>query len=247
MLLAFRLRCKTQGESSHNTDAKRKFMTVRYLEGEDGALEAVVPEHCMCGGDGRACRIWRHAYRARQQGPDHRLLVARCTTHGVYFTLYPPGWTPWGRKPVVAASADETLFSAARDAASGLLWPRHQGREQSDGEVARTQSRDIENAARWLGLRETRDLEDAIFEALGLESLDAHQSARRMWAQATGRQPRARLVVDILDELDGADRLLERLLEAGTATQHFDVVYIVDKNGGLRRLPSLGRKAQNAA
>lgn len=148
---------------------------------------------------------------------------------------------------MVAASADETLFSAAFDAASDVLWPRHQAREQDDGHVARAQSRHIEYAARWLGLWDGQGLEDAIHEALGLDSLDAHQKARRAWTQAWGRKPRGQLVVDILDELAEATMLLERLLQAGTATQSFDVVYVVDKDGGLRRLPSLGRKAKNAA
>lgn len=217
--LAFHLRCKTQGGASHKTDAKRKFVTTAYLAGDDGHLEAVVPEHCMCGGDGRPCRVWRHAYRERHEGPGHRLLVVRCTTHGVYFTLYPPGWTPWGRKPVVAASVDQTLFSAARDASSGVLWPRHQAREQNDGKVARAQSRHIAYAARWLGLWGGDGLEDAIFEALGLDSLDAHQKARQRWAQASGRKVRGQLVVDVVEELQGGAFLLERLLQAGTATQ----------------------------
>jgi hypothetical protein len=148
---------------------------------------------------------------------------------------------------VVAASADETLFSAARDASSGVLWPRHQAREQNDGEVARAQSRSIAQAARWLGLWDGDGLEDAIFEALGLDSLDAHQKARQKWAQASGRKVRGRLIVDMVDELQRGDRVLERLLEAGTATQNFDVVYIVDQDGGLRRLPRLGRKAKSRA
>lgn len=241
------LRCKTQGEASHKTDAKSKFVTTRYVEDDDGHLKAVVPEHGPCGGNGQPCRLWHHAYRDRHEGPDHRLLVVRCTTHGIYFTLYPPGWTPWGRKPVVAASSDETLFEAACDAASGVLWPRHKAREQNDGRVARSQARHIENAARWLGLYDGHGLEDAICEALGLDSLDAHQKARQKWAQASGRKPRGQLVVDILDEFTEGAMVLEGLLKAGTATQSFDVVYIVDHDGGLRRLPSLGMKPENAA
>jgi len=245
-----RLRCKTQGGASHKTDAKSKFVTAPYVIGDEGGIEAVVPEHCPCGGDGQECRVWRHAYRLRKQGPGHRLLVVRCTAHGIYFTLYPPGWTPWGRKPIAGRPADETMLDAALDAAcdaaSGVLWPRHQGQEQDGGKVARAQSRRIAHAARWLGLWGGDVLEDAVFEALGLDSLDAHRKARQEWANAPGRRRRGQLVVDILRELQSADRVLERLLEAGTATQSFDVVYIVDQDGGLRRLPSLGKTTENA-
>ena len=76
-----------------------------------------------------------------------------CHVHEVHFTLYPPGYTPYGRKPVasvapdggtirraadedpwvarddgpdpgVASSFSGTLFEAALDAAAGAAWER---------------------------------------------------------------------------------------------------------------------------
>jgi hypothetical protein len=72
-------------------------------------------------------------------------MVVYCKTHGIGFTLYPPGHRPYGRKAVVPLAPDGSrpvaagkeeeedqlraelaggMFDAALDAASGRLWDR---------------------------------------------------------------------------------------------------------------------------
>lgn len=234
-------RCKTQGGSCHRKDAKRKFITTPYVEGDDGEAEAVVPDRCACGENGQSCRIWRHELRNRQDGPDHRLLVIRCVTHERYFTLYPPGWTPFGRRPVADDVADNTLFGPALQAGRGNLWPRHASRKQRGGDVAAMQSRYIERAACWLGLcEEDEQVADAIFEALELPSLSTHRTQRTRWEQASTRRMRGRIVEDVFEELPVDEMCCQRLLRAGMATQVFDAVYVVNHTGVTRRLPLLG-------
>jgi hypothetical protein len=67
------------------------------------------------------------------------LLVLYCLNHSGSFTLYPPGWMPYGRKSIdnldmrghfvvheswnAKARWEETEFLAVTDAADGELWP----------------------------------------------------------------------------------------------------------------------------
>lgn len=203
-------------------------------------MEAVVPDRCACGEDGHTCRIQRHELRERKEGPDHRLLVIRCVTHERYFTLYPPGWTPFSRRPVVGDVEEETLFGPALRAAADDIWPRHASRKQRGAEVATMQFRYIERAASWLGLCEDEDVADAIFEALELPSLSTHRKARTRWTRASTRRGRGQIIEGVFDEISFDATCCERLLRAGTATQVFDVVYMVDHTGVIRRLPPLG-------
>jgi len=65
-------------------------------------------------------------------------VVCHCRVHERYFTVYPPGWQPFGRKPLIPLTPDgadidfkkgdvdgwsSTLFQAIVDAASGKRWP----------------------------------------------------------------------------------------------------------------------------
>jgi hypothetical protein len=81
-------------------------------------------------------------------------MVVCCKTHGIAFTLYPPGHRPYGRKavvplapdgsrPLVAVAEEEDqlraelacgMFDAALDAVSGRLWDRCSRRYTRAGE-----------------------------------------------------------------------------------------------------------------
>lgn len=115
--------------ADRDEECKRDFVVTVYKEAEGGVRRAVLPLLCPFGGDRRCCRIGVHGRREREHGPGFPLVVAVCHAHGRHFTLYPPGWTPWGRVAVHAvgddgaAAWDSTLFAAALDAAAGRLWP----------------------------------------------------------------------------------------------------------------------------
>lgn len=156
-------------------------MVTSYLATEGVEFLAEIPSRCLMstGEDGLHCRIAIHHLRSRKTGPCCRLVVANCRTHGVAFTLYPPGYVPYGRvamAPVdtegqelhevslVAAAPggagddktpgqlawDATIFRAARDGGQGLAWPRR-GSSHSPGSW-RTQGRWIAVTAACLGL-----------------------------------------------------------------------------------------------
>ena len=125
--------------------ARRPFITAAYRASADGVLRPSMPEQCIEGaaGGGLDCQVRLHHLRPRKTGPEFPLVVAECQTHGVAFTLYPPGHEPYGRVTVApvdlegqllrgadGASGDRpvawepTIMGAAQDAAEGLAWPR---------------------------------------------------------------------------------------------------------------------------
>jgi hypothetical protein len=125
-----------------------------------------------------ACSIGVHHRRSRKTGPRHPLAVAKCTTHRVVFTLYPPGYVPHSRvamapvdgegqqlheardaDPAEGGADDEmprqlawdtTMFRAARDGGRGSAWPRECSTKAFGS--WRTQGRWIAITAAWLGL-----------------------------------------------------------------------------------------------
>jgi hypothetical protein len=125
-------------------DTQRFFAIAPYEPNATGVLEPACLDECPLGAqDGQHCRISRHDWRKRKTGPKHPLRVLRCRTHRRFFTVYPPGYVPYARKPLVRVAPDGgalrgpakgeperfegTLFDAARDAARGIAWRREGG------------------------------------------------------------------------------------------------------------------------
>ena len=86
------------------------------------------------------CAVVRYGKRARTNGPEYFLEIFYCTNHNVHFTVYPPGWMPYMRAPLVLldpagkpivqieADGDEspwsfTVFKGVIAAGMGTLWP----------------------------------------------------------------------------------------------------------------------------
>jgi hypothetical protein len=126
------------------------------------------------------CLVGVHHWRSRKHGPDFDLAVARCRFHGRAFTLYPPGWVPYGRLAVAPSKLDggrstgwdETVFPLALEVASGDPWPWSFGPDRArlsySGEYAH-----LDACARLLGLHpdQALDLRHAIGEVLGLPTV----------------------------------------------------------------------------
>jgi hypothetical protein len=172
------------------------------------------------------------------------LLVMRCATHQRSFTLYPPGYAPYGRSrlaPVVpdgsavltdrgqqvdrregAGAADRfagTYFGAALDAARGELWPSGWQQPVDAGPSARwssTQARRTRTASRLLGVALELPLETRVLvaEALGVEALLLHEESRKLGASA-GVSATSRAVAAVLALLPSSGCLVDRLAEAG--------------------------------
>ncbi len=155
-------------------------MVTPYLPDPDGRLIARRSSVGPCTGRaGQSCRLSLDHERLRKTGPCFALSVFRCRTHGIGFTVYPPGHVPYGRVALAPVAPDghvlitahsgtgrfeNTLFAAALDAADHQAWPQ----AAEDGyRVPRfpTQMRRLVRACRLLGVEPT--LEAGSRECLG--------------------------------------------------------------------------------
>jgi hypothetical protein len=148
--------------------------------------------------------VRRHGERDRKCGPGHALTVARCRVHELAFTLYPLGWTPYGRVPLIAVSPDAALLSSALEVAASPSLSATPGHR-------RTRVRAIRIAALWLGL--SGDRHGAVAAALDFD-LAAHEARRSAYARAPTWHRRAQIVTEAHGAMS-PDRRLERLLMAG--------------------------------
>ena len=159
-------------------------------------------------------------------------------THDVCFTLYPYGWTPWSRQPVLAtdvprAAWHKTVFLAAVAAAKGELWPEQADSEDGSWQRASTQRRQIVRAGHTLGLWGTKAHMDHALDELGVSLSDLRQ-AQDGWAQAEDRRVRAQVICRLLEAIPLTLGLLAGLLRLVSAGRH--IVYMTDVDGVLSRL-----------
>jgi len=162
--------------NQENINDKKVFAVSHYLSNSEGKLLPEKPTVCpLCENPGTTpCKIVINQYRDRKTGPCFPLMVVRCCTHKIYFTIYPPGHVPHGRKrisPVApdggdlnekegAAKFSGTLFDAALDASQNHEWPSY----KFDGEIIgnllprlNTQIRHLDYAAHLLGIHPSID------------------------------------------------------------------------------------------
>jgi len=162
----------------------------------------------------------------------------------VAFTLYPPGYVPYGRAAIAPVDAEyqvlhetkdaeagngvvcnekakqlawnATIFRAALDSRAGLAWPRVSSRDAFGS--WRTQGRWLAVIATWLGLTYSDDGQWSYAGPLGVPTLTLRE-ASAAYASAKGYVARGRgaaIVVDALSALTVTGRLLlDLLLTAG--------------------------------
>lgn len=169
--------------------------------GDRVPVPVVLPTVCPWHEDGQRCDVRRHCTRERKCGPGFALTVVRCWVHGVAFTLYPLGWTPYGRAPVVG---DGSLFELVLEVASARSLSAAAG-------YRRTHVRAIAWAACWLGLCASQH--EAVAAALDFD-LAPHTRRRAAFARGWSWYGRAKLVSEAHRAI-ASDRRLERVLVAG--------------------------------
>ncbi len=157
----------------------------------------------------------------------------RCLAHQKYFTIYPPGYNPYGRKPLVHLATDGgrlldlengverfqgTLFDAALDASKNKPCGDGQGLS-SFLPFLPTQVRHIQRAAAILGLEPALndDQRHAIAQTLTLPSLLLHTAAA-CFVTNPGYQDAGKAICSVLKELPDTTSLFERLAETGYQT-----------------------------
>lgn len=167
----------------------------------DGSL-VEVPFECPLRSDEAPCDVVQHGLRPRKTGPTHAIVVCHCHAHDLYFSVYPPGFVPYARRPLVDTAGGPTSFDAvAREAAAGVAWPR----QGAGPRWWNTQRRLLRRLSEALGA--FTDARDAIALAVGLPLRVLAQVA-----DAVGFQARGRACVAALGALGGD---LDRLLLAG--------------------------------
>ncbi len=198
-----------EGGYGKRTEArKRPYLIVSYQVLPCGGVEVELPWSAPCADQGQQCCITKHSQRLRKTGIDHPLVVVRCTTHNACWTLYPPGFAPFWRRPIHATAGwAATLFAAALCAACGAAaWPRRQRIKAPSRPYWRTQTRHIQQAALLLGLLVADDRPAQLLSI----PIDIAHKATAAFADAKGFRQRAKAIMTMLDEADSHD--LERHL-----------------------------------
>lgn len=219
-----------QGCHESGVAVRRPFVITPYRAGASGVLEPTLPEVGPCSWrDREACALGVDHVRERKTGPCFPLTVLVCETHGVGFTLYPPGHVPYGRTAVATVAPDgralvdgpkgaegfeETVFAAALSASEGEAWDR-----ERPGGSARwwgTQWRRLAVALRICGLAPgIGEAERAsVAAALGVELLLLRDQAWRT-AAAPGYRRRGQAVRAVLERLAPGPCVLSRLMASG--------------------------------
>ncbi len=179
---------------------------------------------------GTTCRLSWHGWHQRKTGPKFALRVMRCRTHEVFFTLYPPGYAPYQRRPVAEVGTDghplldpagtlephqHSLFAAALDASSGVPWDR-----SSAGSSDRwwsTQRRHIARAMTLCGVapQQSAVVRERVAAVLGVPGLLLTEQSDGTRAHGAGYVVQGQAVVAVLTQLARHRPRDRALLEAG--------------------------------
>jgi len=180
------------------------------------------------------CELREHSWRPRSTGPEHRLRILRCLSHGVFFTLYPPGFVPYARRALApvdesgeASPAEDeheapqgrwrgTVLDAALDAAGGERWVRDDEPGPCGKPLYATQARWLVRLERLFGLalEQTSAVVEGIRQRLGL-SLTEHARARRQVLATRRLRERGQALVALAAVVTADDQLWARVLGAG--------------------------------
>jgi hypothetical protein len=159
-------------------------------------------------------------------------VVVQCVKHRKHFTLYPPGYAPYQRLPVVqlapdgsakrdqqgkaltgASAFEGTVFQAALDAKQGHAWARNSERGVPDL-WWNTQRRHLALALRLTGVSDGVDdaLREQLRAALGVDPFVIRGEARR---ELSGYQARGCAVWRVLRKVPRGRGRASRLLLCG--------------------------------
>lgn len=177
-------------------------MQAEYL---DGVLDHAVL-NCPFGEPGEACWVSRHGVRARKTGPPHPIVVVYCNVHERFFSVYPPGFTPYARRQMVSGTAlydEPSLVDVVEDAAANGPVDRESSKELSWS----TQNRLVSRVAALFGLDDAA-LRQAISTRVSVRLLQLEVAARTHGVQARGQALRGLLRELCADVLLGLGALV---------------------------------------
>ena len=104
--------------------ANRIFVTGPYQVAKDGSVEAEIPHRCPQARLDGTCRIKKFGTRKRICGMGYPLWICLCVAHKYHFTVYPPGWIPYARNPIVQLTPDGKPIEVLHPNANCEEWLR---------------------------------------------------------------------------------------------------------------------------
>jgi len=211
-----------------------------YWLDEVGEWDVELPVSAPCAEGARhRCRLKEHSRRQRETGPAPDLVVVRCKTHGCFFTIYPPGYVPYGRQRLPTAVTEVTTAPAVQAAGAAAdsavqRWPDWADPDGVEPAWASTQWRQLKRWGQWLGLSGEEATGQRIATTLELD-LHEHVSARAQY-QRGGYRRRGRAILGVLRAVGRLGNVLERLLRAGHLAGLVGRAFLVPRRGRLRPL-----------
>lgn len=199
-----------------------------------------VPRSAPCAEGARCqCRVVLHAHRERKTGPEHPLAVIRCQVHHQSFTIYPPGFVPYGRQRLPRQRAEiesAPALLAVDDRADPEVarWPDWADPDGVEPGWASTQWRQVGRWGWWLGLSGSEAQGQQVAAVLGVPQHE-HAAGRARYG-AGGDRSRSQAVLAVLAAVGRVGGVLVRLLRAGHMVGLLGRAFGVD---GLRRLRPL--------
>lgn len=223
------IRCYTTGPAR----ARCRFVIAPYHCSPGGTLVPERPTVCAWADDGSPCRVRLKIVRSRKTGPPHDLWVFYCPAHGVYFTVYPPGYLPFARQAVVAVMPDGTASDDDADGKCDAIPPLMEGTllgvawETRDEKTWRaacqrpdawrtTLVRRLDRATHLVGVATDLGLEEQLVcaETLAVDTLRLREGQAMIRSQP-GVIGRGRAVVHVLEAVFRVGRnFLDRLVAA---------------------------------
>lgn len=208
----------------------RLYVVSPYYADGNGKLIPELPELGPCHNwDQRQCHLGIDHYRDRKTGPCFPILVIHCSTHNKGFTIYPPGYTPYGRYPLAPVGPDGelitekrgaqrfrgTYFDAALDAANHCLWPCESTFNSLTPRFS-TQKRHLTCAGLLLGIQAGlhQRLREEMAQILAVPAQRLHDSAALMAAHPDC-QSQGQAICKVLDSLQSSSLVFDRLTDAG--------------------------------
>ena len=229
------------------------FIVCCYHANAEGKFVPDFPTVCPCHtNDGPVCKLCFDHNRDRKTGPPFALFVFRRGSHHKGFSVYPPGYTPYGRQQLVAVGPDgvlteateeahrfsSTVFEAALDAGEGISWPQ-ENQVEVDKPLFITQIRHLKKTALLLGIQpKLSEREREVFsQILGVDGQRLFEQSQLIKNQPSSLVV-GQAVCHVLEALPLNARLFENLAYAGSQAGLWSTPLIWDARSKVLRAPS---------